>query len=138
MAKRIAFALGVILAVYMVFSAMRGIDLIQSGDVAAQLMGLAVIVVPLVGGYLIYREIRFGYATSRLGNAVDETLLPTHGMSDDERNSYLESALERGRAHEDSWSAWYCIALGYDLNSDRKSARESMRHAISLFESTTI
>lgn len=134
MAKRIAFALGIVLAVYMVFSALRGIDLIQSGDVAAQIMGVAVILIPLVATYLIYREVRFGYATARMAKAIDESLLPTFGMTSDEEGAYLDAALESARADEASWSRWYCVAVGYDINNDRKRARESMRHAIALFQ----
>jgi len=133
-AKRIAFALGVVLAVYMLFSASRGIDLIQSGDAAAQIMGVAVILIPLIGAYLIYREVRFGYATSRIGKAIDETLLPTVGMTSEQEGAYLDTALDNARSDESNWALWYCVALGYDLNNDRRRARESMRQAISLFQ----
>ncbi len=134
MAKRIAFALGVVLAVYMLFSALRGIDLIQSGDLAAQIMGVAVVLIPVVASYLIYREVRFGYATARIGKAMDESLLPTFGMTTEQESAYLDAALESARADESSWSRWYCVAIGYDLNNDRKRARESMRQAIALFQ----
>ena len=132
MAKPIAFLMTALLSVYMAFSVSRGLVLISSESSPAKVLGVAVILIPLLGSYLVYREIRFGFATARIAKLVDPELLPMKIASDEENEAYLEAAVETAKLTPESWVAWYQVALGYHITGDRKHARESMRHAVAL------
>lgn len=134
MAKRIALALSCVLGVYVLFAASRGIVLIKTGNGPVQVLGLAIIALTLLGAYLVYRELRFGFKTAELGRAIDEVELPTKSMDTDALDTYLEQAIKSAQAEPENWTVWYCVALGYHLQTDRKLAREAMRYAIELYE----
>ena len=132
MAKPVAFIMTLLLAVYMAFSVSRGLVLISSNNGPAQILGVAVILIPVLGSYLVFREIRFGFATARVAKEIDPELLPMKVATDEENEAYLKAAVESAKAAPESWTAWYQVALGYHVTGDRKGARESMRHAIGL------
>ena len=137
MAKRIALGLTCVLAVYVVFAAWRGIDLLGAGTIPAQLLGVAVLVVTGIGAFLVIREVRFGYLIANLGKAMPEDLLLESASESTDNRSYLDRAI--AQAHEDEnsgkevWQTWYRVGLGYDALKDRPAARQAMRHAIALF-----
>ncbi|MBK9435648.1 MAG: hypothetical protein IPN52_11245 [Micrococcales bacterium] len=60
-AKRIALVMAGAFAVYAVLVAWRGWDFIASGEPAAVGLGLAVLLLPLLAGWLVWREVRFGF-----------------------------------------------------------------------------
>lgn len=134
MAKRIAFVLTAVLAVYLFFAASRGFSLLQSSSTAVKLLGICVMILPILGGLLIVREIRFGYASSELAKRVDVTLLPTGDVKprSEEAQIYLDSVIERTKQDQDNWQNWFCVGVGYDLVGQRKLARESLQHAVAL------
>ena len=134
MAKRISFVLAGVLAVYLVFAGMRGLDLLHTSNTAVKLLGICVIVLPLLGALLVIREVRFGYAISNLGRQIDPELLPTTDIKprSQEAQDYLDAVIARTQADGVNWRYWYCVGIGYDLNSQRRLARECMQHALSL------
>jgi len=136
MAKRIALALSCVLGVYVFFAASRGIVLLKTGNGPVQLLGVSILALTFLGAYLVYRELRFGFKTAELGRVINEVELPTKGMDTDALDTYLEQAIKKAQAQPEDWTVWYCVALGYHLQTDRKLARESMRYAIELYEKT--
>ena len=134
MAKRIAFILTAVLLVYLGFAFSRGLDLLKTDSGAVKLLGLCVLVLPVLGGWLIVREIRFGFKSSSMGQQISEDLLPSREIKPrtPEAEAYLVTAVERTKQAQDSWQNWFCVALGYDLVGERKLARESMQHAVEL------
>ena len=136
MAKRIAFILTAVLLVYLGFAFSRGLDLLNTDNSAVKLLGLCVLVLPLLGGWLIVREIRFGFKSSNMGQQVAEDLLPSREIKprSPQADEYLESSVARTKDAQDIWQNWFCVALGYDLVGERKLARESMQYAVELFE----
>jgi len=52
MAKRIVFILTAVLLVYLGFAFSRGLDLLNTDNSAVKLLGLCVLVLPLLGGWL--------------------------------------------------------------------------------------
>ena len=134
MAKRVAFILAAVLAVYLAFAGMRGFDLLSSANTSVKLLGVCVIILPILGGFLIFREIRFGYATSELGKQVNPELLPTTDIKprSPEAQEYVEAAIAQAKADESNWQHWFCVGIGYDLVGQRKLARECMQHAVSI------
>jgi len=136
MAKRIAFILTAVLLVYLGFAFSRGLDLLKTDTDAVKLLGLCVLVLPVLGGWLIVREIRFGFKSTNMGQQIHEDLLPSREIKprSPRADEYLESAVARTKDAQDVWQNWFCVALGYDLVGERKLARESMQYAVELFE----
>src|SRR5881397_583573 len=56
-AKRTAFLLAVVFLAYAVLLGWRGVLLIGTGDPVAAGLGIAVLVIPVLGAYLVWREL---------------------------------------------------------------------------------
>ena len=136
MAKRIAFILTAVLAVYLGFAFSRGLDLLHADSSAVQLLGLSVLVLPLLGGWLVFREVRFGFKSSHMGQLVSVDLLPSRETKprSPEADAYLESAVARTKNAQEDWQNWFCLAIAYDLVGERKLARESMQYSVEQFD----
>lgn len=143
-ARRWTIVLVIAVAAYMVLAGWRGVILIASGQPVAMGLGLAVLVIPLVGAWIVWREVQFGMATQRMGEELaadgglplDDFARTASGrveMADATRFFEQEKASVE-RAPQD-WRAWYRLGLAYDAARDRKRARESMREARRLYES---
>lgn len=138
-AKRVAVILAVVVGVYAALLGWRGVDLIATGEPAAVGLGIGVVVIPLVGAYLIWRELQFGSATERMAQelARDGALpvddLPRRPSGRVDRRA-ADEAFERYRAEAeaspDDWRVWFRLATAYDAAGDRKRARAAMRTAI--------
>ncbi len=63
-AKRAAVGLAAVFVVYAALVGWRGVLLIAHGGVVPVLLGLGVLVFPLIGLYVVWRELRFGLATA--------------------------------------------------------------------------
>lgn len=134
MARRIALILAGILGVYLVFAASRGLDLLKSDDPAVKGLGVAVLILPLIGTILVYREIKFGKLSYEMGQSIPETYLPTTELDDQARKEFLESAIEKTKSDMENWQAWYSVALGYDLLQERRLARDAMQYSVELYQ----
>lgn len=134
MARRIALILAAVLSVYLFFAASRGIDLIRTDDPAVQALGVAVLILPILGAFLVIREIRFGKLSYQMGQVIDEAYLPSADIAADQKNANLVAAIDRAKEDMDNWQAWYSVALAYDLMNERKLAREAMRYSVELFQ----
>lgn len=134
MARRIALILAAVLSVYLFFAASRGIDLIRTDDPAVQALGVAVLILPILGAFLVIREIRFGKLSYQMGQVIDEAYLPAADIAADQKNANLVAAIDRAKEDMDNWQAWYSVALAYELMNERKLAREAMRYSVELFQ----
>lgn len=129
-----------LLVLYFVFAGMRAIALIQSGTPIAVTMGVALIVLPLIGVWALAREIVFGMRSTRLIDRLDaENRLPDDlgeasvmGRAD---RAVADSVFARYRAEAeaapDDWRSWARLGIVYDACGDRRRARSAMREAIS-------
>lgn len=134
MARRISLILAAVLSVYLFFAASRGIDLIRTDDPAVQALGVAVLILPILGAFLVIREIRFGKLSYQMGQVIDEAYLPAADIAADQKNANLVAAIDRAKEDMDNWQAWYSVALAYELMNERKLAREAMRYSVELFQ----
>ena len=143
-AKVGAWILAGAVAIYLVFTAARAWALIEAGDPVPIMLGLAVLVIPLIGAWMLWRELRFGMQTQDLGRElgaedglpVDD--LPRTPSGRIEKDAADERFVEYQRQVEESpedWRCWYRLAIGYDDARDRKRARAAMREAIRLHRS---
>lgn len=140
-ARRAAVVLVIAIAAYMVLGGYRAFLLIADGRAVPVVLGIAVLVIPAVVGYLVWREVRFGIATQEMGRQlaaegalpVDEVpRLPSGRADRDAADVVFQRRRAEVEAAPDDWRGWYRLALAYDDARDRKRAREAARHAIAL------
>ncbi|HWD82238.1 MAG TPA: hypothetical protein VG497_25240 [Kribbella sp.] len=144
-AKQTAFVLAVVFVAYAALIGYRGVLLIKVGTAVSVVLGLAVLVIPIVGAYLVWREIQFGRRTEVLakeleaagGLPVDDLPRRPSGRID---RAAADEAFGRYRAEAeaapDDWRVWFRLSTAYDAAGDRKRARQAMRKAIGQHDST--
>ena len=138
-ARRVVGLLIVALLAYFVLVGYRGVYLLRQQSLVLRVLGVAVLVLPVIGIWVVVAEVRFGRATERLAHRLDEEGAPPEpevarlpsGRVD---RSAADALFERTRvvveADPDNWRGWYQLALAYDLAGDRRRARAAMRTAI--------
>ena len=138
-ARRVVGLLIVALLAYFVLIGYRGVYLLRQPSLVLRVLGVAVLVLPVIGIWVVVAEVRFGRATERLAHRLDEEGVPPEpevarlpsGRVD---RSAADALFERTRvvveADPDNWRGWYQLALAYDLAGDRRRARAAMRTAI--------
>jgi hypothetical protein len=133
--------MAVLLALYFVLAGQRAIVLLGSGVGIGIAMGVALLVLPLVGVWAISRELLFGFRTQKLVGILDaEGGLPVDDLPKLASGRPVRAAADeqfpRYRAEVDanpeSWRAWFRLGLAYDASGDRRRARQAIRTAISL------
>lgn len=129
------------LVLYFVLIGVRAVALLQSGNGIAISMGVALIILPLIGVWALVREIVFGYTSTKLADVLSaEGLLPEELVTRtpsgrpirDEADAAFPSYREAAEREPENWKAWMRLGLVYDAAGDRKRARSAIRQAISL------
>ena len=142
-AKRTAALLAGLMVVYLVFLAWRGVDFIEAGGLVPTLLGVAILVLPLIGLWALVREWQFGRATQRLGTELARRgALPVDDLPRRPSGRPVRAAADarfaevrtRVEAEPDSWERWFELSCAYDAAGDRTRARSAMRRAIALHE----
>lgn len=140
--RTVALILAGAVAVYAGFALWRGWFLLQTGDPMLILFGLAIGVLPILGAWMLYRELKFGWATQSMGRqlAAEGGLLPDDLPKTPSGRTEVEAAdarfvvlSEETEQDPENWRVWFRLALGYDEARDRKQARAAMRKAIALY-----
>lgn len=142
MRSRIAVVvMAVLLGLYLVLVGQRAVLFVFTGEPIAVAIGVALVVLPIVGVWALTREILFGVAAERLGRRLEsEGGLPTEefparpsGRLDrdavDAAFPSFRTAVEEAPA---DWRSWYRLGLAYDGAGDRRRARAAIREAIKL------
>lgn len=140
-ARAVALGLVAVLAFYLVTVGWRGVLLIEDGRPVSVLLGIGVVVLPLVGAWFVWQEVRFGLATARLAGELERRgQLPVDDLprrpSGRVDRAAADAAFARYRAEVEAapgeWQRWFRLATAYDAAGDRRRAREAMRRAIAL------
>jgi tetratricopeptide (TPR) repeat protein len=136
-----AWAMAVLLALYLVLVADRSVRLVATGEPVAIGLGAALIVLPLIAAWALMRELLFGIRTERLVRELEaedglpEDELPRRPSGRPDRAA-ADAEFDRYRAEVDaepeSWRAWFRLGLAYDASGDRRRARAALRRAIAL------
>lgn len=136
-----AWAMAVLLALYLVLVADRSVRLVATGEPVAIGLGVALIVLPLIAAWALMRELLFGIRTERLvrdleaDDGLPEDELPKRPSGRPDRAA-ADAEFDRYRAEVDaspqSWRAWFRLGLAYDASGDRRRARAALRRAIAL------
>ena len=131
----------VVLAFYAALIGFKGVALLDSGVLAGQLLGLALLIMPVLGLFVVWREIEFGRRTSALARTLDaEGGLPVDDLPrrpsgrPDRRaaQDLFDRMREQAEASPEDWRNWFRLSLAYDAAGDRTRARAAARHAIAL------
>lgn len=144
MSPRFRALLGVVvmsalLALYFVFVGVRAVALLSSATPIAIALGVALLVLPLIGAWALIRELRFGFFSTRLVDrlsAADRLPSDLGAASPSGRpdRDAADAAFARYRddAETDpgSWEAWARLGIVYDASGDRRRARAALREAI--------
>jgi cytochrome c-type biogenesis protein CcmH/NrfG len=141
---RTKLTIAVIVLVVVFYAALigaKGVALLGSGSVVGALLGVALLILPVLGLLLVWREIEFGRRTSVLARALDaEGGLPVDDLPRRPSGRVDRAAADRlfeqmrrqTEAHPEDWRSWYRLALAYDAAGDRTRARAAARHALAL------
>lgn len=142
MSARIGVAvMAALLALYIILVSQRAVLLIASGDGVGIAMGVALIVLPLLAGWALGRELWFGVRAEQLGRRLDSegglpadevAVRPSGRVMRDEGDALFPRYRAAVEADPDDWRAWYRLGLAYDAAGDRRRAREAVRSAIRL------
>ncbi|TFC00415.1 hypothetical protein E3O42_12375 [Cryobacterium adonitolivorans] len=136
--------MALLLVFYLVLVGWRAVLFVQSGDPVGILIGVALIVLPLIGAWALVREINFGVHCERLVKQLDaEGALPVNDLpSRPSGRPYREAAdaqfpqyREAVDAAPKDWRAWFRLGLAYDASGDRRRARSALRTAMALEKS---
>ncbi|MCC3774969.1 tetratricopeptide repeat protein [Streptomyces sp. UNOB3_S3] len=146
-AKIVYFALAAVLVVYFVLVGSRGVMLIRQGTVITVTFGLAVMILPFIGAWFLYRTTKFARDANRLaheleaegGLPVDELVRTPGGRID--RDSADEVFARRKTETERTpgdWRCWFRLAVAYHDARDTPRARKAMQRAIALHDGKQI
>ncbi|MES2093422.1 MAG: tetratricopeptide repeat protein [Actinomycetota bacterium] len=136
-----ALVMSALLVLYLVLVLQLAIRLIAVNTGVSTLLGIALLVLPLIGGWALVSEILFGLRTERLVRRLDAVgelpveVLPQRTSGRPERAA-ADAEFPRYKAEVEadpgSWKAWFRLGLSYDASGDRSRARQSLRRAIAL------
>jgi tetratricopeptide (TPR) repeat protein len=146
-ALRIQLLIGfmcVALVVYFLLLGRIAMAFITSGEPAAIGLGLALLIMPLIGIWVMVSTLRAGLAHQRLariareeGMELDVSSLPRRPSGRIEReaaDALFESVREELENDPENWRRWYRVARAYDYAGDRSRAREAMKKAVEMQE----
>jgi hypothetical protein len=117
---------------------------ITSGEPAAIGLGLALMIMPLIGIWVMVATLRAGLTHQRLGRIVkdegmelDVSSLPRRASGRIERDAadaLFATVRDELDNDPDNWRRWYRLARAYDYAGDRSRAREAMKKAVEMEE----
>jgi hypothetical protein len=141
MARAGVIVVGLCLILYFVLTGQWSFLYLTSGEPIGVAMGLALIVLPLIGAWALIREIQFGISADRLGTQLDaeggmppaETeLSPSGRLAKADAGPLVQRYTDEAEAALGDWRARYRLGVVQDAAGRRKDARASIREAIRL------
>jgi hypothetical protein len=139
-------AVTLLLVFYLVVSFQRSVLLMSDPNLVAKAIGVAYLVLPLVGAWALVRELLFGARTEQMakileaeGGLPEDTLprTPAGRIVREAADLEFEKYRAETEAAPEDWRSWFRLSCAYDASGDRKRARASMRDAVKLFRGGT-
>ena len=130
-----------LLVLYIALVGWRAVVLLGSGQALGITMGVALLVMPLIGAWALVRELQFGLAADRLGRALDgeggmpeapEHLRSNGRLRPDDADRLLAEYGSAAAEEPGDWRAQYRLGVVHDAAGHRKDARAAIRAAIRL------
>ena len=144
-ALRIQLLIGfmcVALVVYFLLLGRIAMAFITSGSAAAIGLGLAVLIMPLIGIWVMVSTLQAGLAHQRLARIIREEgmeldvsglpRMPSGRIQRDAADALFETVREELENDPDNWRRWYRLARAYDYAGDRSRARDAMKKALEM------
>ncbi|WP_280248088.1 hypothetical protein [Nocardia abscessus] len=135
-------ALVLVLGFYFLLLGRIAFSLIVSGDVAAIVIGVGVLILPLLGVWIVAATVRAALAHQHLarrihaeGLELDTSALPrlpSGRIARAAADELFATVKTEWEADPDNWRVSYRLARAYDYAGDRTRARETMRRAVAL------
>ncbi|WP_327234193.1 hypothetical protein OG349_09480 [Streptomyces sp. NBC_01317] len=136
-----------VLVVYFVLVGSRGVLLIEQGTALTVAFGIAVLILPAIGLWFLWKNTQFVSRANRLAEELDaEGGLPVDELTRTEsgridRDS-ADAVFARRRAEtEDApgdWRCWFRLAVAYHDARDTPRARKAMQRAIALHDNKPV
>ncbi len=135
-----AFLMAALLAIYVVLVGWRAVQFVATGEPVAVAIGVALIVLPVIAAWALWREIGFGVRSQELVRRLEADgeldlglpLLPSGRPERAAADAAFPSFRDAAEADPGSWRAWLRLGLVYDAAGDRRRARAAVRRAITL------
>lgn len=130
-----------LLALYLGLVAQRAWLLVTTGEPVGVVLGVALVVLPVIGAWALVAEVSFGVRTQRIVREMSaEGSLPVDDVPRRPSGRYDRAAADAAfppyaaavEDHPDDWRSWFRLGLAYDACGDRRRARRSLRRAIAL------
>lgn len=133
--------MAVLLVLYLWVAGYQAFVMMSTGNGLVITMGVALLVLPVIGAWALIRELSFGIRSgSLIKRLASENALPEDNLehrpsgrtireSADEEFPLYAAEVE---AAPESWRAWMRLGLAYDASGDRKRARAAVRTSIAL------
>lgn len=120
----------VALMVYLVSATVVITTAFRSGSTTVAVVALAIVIVPLVGFRQVWRDLtlRRGVAAMAATLAAEAALVTGDGA---------EIRVIEDKPDPKDWRSWYAMAGQLEAEDDHRRARAAMRHALSLYTSTS-
>lgn len=142
MRTRIAVVImAALLALYLIFAVRYGAILIGVGQPVPTAIGVALLVLPIIGAWAMVSELLFALRADRLAKRLEDE----GGMPNEPVPVSASGRVDRAAADAlfpsykaavdsapESWRAWFRLGLAYDASGDRRRARWATRTAIRL------
>lgn len=135
-----AILMAVLLAIYVALVGWRAVQSVATGEPVAVAMGIALLVLPIIAAWALWREIMFGVRSQALVRRLDAEggldlgipVLPSGRPERAAADAAFPAFREAAEADPESWRAWLRLGLAYDAAGDRRRARSAVRRAITL------
>ncbi len=134
----------VALVVYFVLLGRLAMAFVTTGEPAAVGLGLALMVLPLIGLWAMVSTLRAGLAHQRLARIVhDEGMdldvsalprMPSGRIQREAADALFVTVRAELESDPQNWRRWYRLARAYDYAGDRSRAREAMKRAVEMEE----
>ncbi|GAT09896.1 hypothetical protein H7I77_13080 [Mycolicibacterium novocastrense] len=134
----------VALVVYFVLLGRLAMAFVTTGEPAAVGLGLALMVLPLIGLWAMLSTLRAGLAHQRLARIVhDEGMeldvsalprMPSGRIQREAADALFVTVRAELENDPQNWRRWYRLARAYDYAGDRSRAREAMKRAVEMEE----
>lgn len=116
--------------------------MIRSGRVAAVGLGMALLILPVIGLWAMIATLRAGFTHQKLARLIAQdgmeldisalSLRPSGRIDRDAADALFETVRAELQSDPDDWRRWYRLARAYDYAGDRRRAREAMKKAVQL------
>lgn len=138
-------AICLLMLVLVILLVSSAIGFMMGDELISVLIGIAVLVVTVIGVGTIARELQFGWQTEKLAKLMAaEDMLPEDDLprtaggriQRDAADAQFEVFKAETEAAPEDWRSWFRLSLGYDASGDRKRARSTMRRSIKMFKAS--